>query len=129
MTRWQLEQWCDQTPDDRATLSSIVHVPVTAYDDEPLRVVVYRMAQTGRAELPVVDRDDRRKLHGTIALRDMLKARVRHLEEEQRRERILPLSLIVPAWLRSVPRVPVSGRLPVEPSSSPDVAASSRDDA
>ena len=126
VTRWMLERWVEGD----STLASIVQKPVTAYPDEPLRVVVYRMAQTGRAELPVVDRDDRKKILGTIALSDMLKARVRHLEEEQRRERVLPISLIVPSWLRSVPRVPASGRLPVDTeSSTPDVAARSRDEA
>jgi hypothetical protein len=39
---------------------------------------------------------------------------VRHLEEEQRRERVLPLGLIVPRWLRSTPGVPPSGRLPID---------------
>jgi H+/Cl- antiporter ClcA len=99
VTRWMLEQWRDG--DDRASLETIVHKPVTAFEDEPLRVVVYRMAQTGRAELPVVDRIDDKKLLGTITLRDMLKARVRHLEEEERRERVLPLKVFVPAWLRA----------------------------
>ena len=99
VTRWMLEQWRDG--DERSSLDSIAHQPVTAFADEPLRVVVYRMAQTGRAELPVVDREDKRKLLGTIALSDMLKARMRHLEEEQRREQVLPLKMIVPAWLRA----------------------------
>jgi hypothetical protein len=33
---------------------------------------------------------------GLITLADVLKARVRHLEEEQRRERVLPLAEIIP---------------------------------
>jgi hypothetical protein len=62
--------------------------------------------------LPVVDRVSRCTLLGRITLRDMLKARVRHLEEETRRERLLPLSLVVPRWLRSSHGIPPSGRLP-----------------
>ena len=85
-----------------------------AHADEPLRVVINRMAETGRTDLPVVDSLNPRKLVGRITLRDMLKARVRHLEEEQRRERVLPLSLIVPKWLRSSPAIPPSGRLPMD---------------
>ncbi len=115
VTRWMLEQWCEGAQEDDATIASIVQEPITAFSDEPLRVVVHRMAATGRAELPVVDRDDRKKLIGTITLRDTLKARVRHLEEEERRERVLPLGLIVPPWLRTVAAraagIPPSGRL------------------
>lgn len=62
-----------------------------AYPDEPLRVVVYRMAETGLTRLPVVQRNDSAKLVGIVSLEDLLKARVRNLEEEQRREITLPL--------------------------------------
>ena len=57
------------------------------------------MAQTGRTWLPVVAGDS---LHivGEITLEDTLKARVRHLEEEERRERVLPLTVMIPEWLR-----------------------------
>lgn len=40
------------------------------------------------------------KLMGLISLDDLLKARVRRLQEEQRRERILPLRLAFPAGAR-----------------------------
>jgi CIC family chloride channel protein len=116
VTRWVLEQWAAQAPlgADSRPLASIVHKPIIAYADEPLRVIVNRMAETGRTDLPVVDSVNPRKLVGRVTLRDMLKARVRHLEEEQRRERVLPLSLMVPKWLRSNPTIPQSGRLPVD---------------
>ena len=41
-----------------------------------------------------------RQIVGEITLEDTLKARVRHLEEEERRERVLPLTAVIPAWLR-----------------------------
>ncbi len=67
--------------------------PVVAYEDEPLRVVVYRMAETGLTRFPVVAREDSRKLVGMISLYDLLHARTRTLEEERRRERVLRIHL------------------------------------
>jgi chloride channel protein, CIC family len=64
---------------------------VTVFPDEPLRIVVYRMAETGLTRMPVVDRNDPRKLLGIISLTDLLRARVRDLEEERLRERVLRL--------------------------------------
>jgi hypothetical protein len=43
----------------------------------------------------VVTRDSSGKLLGVVSLRDLLQARVRNLEAEQRRERILPVRLVV----------------------------------
>jgi CIC family chloride channel protein len=116
VTRWVLEQWAAQTTthEESRQLASIVRKAVIAHGDEPLRVVVNRMAETGRTDLPVVERARPRTLIGRITLQDMLKARVRHLEEERRRDRPLPLSLVVPRWLRRAPGIPSSGRLPVE---------------
>jgi CBS domain-containing protein len=48
-----------------------------------------RMAETGVTRMPVLDESG--KLHGMVSLRDLLRARVRNLEEERRRERILRL--------------------------------------
>ena len=67
-----------------------------ARSDEPLRIVVHRMAETGCTSVVVVDAADPAQLVGVITLADVLKARVRHLEEEQRRERVLPLAQIIP---------------------------------
>jgi CBS domain-containing protein len=64
---------------------------VTAYPDEPLRVVVYRMAETGLTRMPVVERDNPSKLVGMVSLTDLLRARTRDLEEERHRERVLRL--------------------------------------
>ena len=52
------------------------------------------------AWLPVVAHHDPRAIVGEITLADTLKARVKHLEEEQRRERVLPLEAIHPKWLK-----------------------------
>jgi chloride channel protein, CIC family len=65
------------------------------YPDEPLRVVVYRMAEKGFTRMPVVDRETRQFL-GLVSLDDLLKARARHLEEERRRERPLQLRFLLP---------------------------------
>jgi len=77
--------------------------PVVAYPDEPLRVVVYRMAETSLTRFPVVDRADPRKLIGIISLSDLLAARTRNLEEERRRERVLRIHLPFPARARTLP--------------------------
>jgi len=78
-----------RTGRESGPFSALVHrKPVVAHPDEPLRAVVYRMAATGLTRFPVVDRTDPPKLVGMIALRDLLAARVRNLEAEQRRERM-----------------------------------------
>ena len=71
--------------------------PVVAYPDEPLRLVVERMAETGLTRFPVVSRDDSRRLVGAVGLHDLLQARVRNLEAERRRERVLPLRFYAPS--------------------------------
>lgn len=71
----------------------VQHDPVVAYPDEPLRVVVHRMAETGFTRLPVVESTAPHTLVGMIALDDLLKARTLNLEAERRRERILPKRL------------------------------------
>jgi chloride channel protein, CIC family len=67
--------------------------PQVAYADEPLRVVVHRMADCGLTRFPVVEREDTRRLVGMISLNDLLHARTRMLEEERRRERVLRIRL------------------------------------
>ena len=48
--------------------------PCEVYADEPLRVVVYRMADKGFTRMPVIDRTSGKFL-GLISLDDLLKAR------------------------------------------------------
>jgi chloride channel protein, CIC family len=66
--------------------------PVVAFEDEPLRVVVYRMAETGFTRFPVLDsRTDR--LVGMVSLNDLLRARTRSLEDERERVRVLRIRM------------------------------------
>jgi H+/Cl- antiporter ClcA len=86
---------------------------VVAYPDEPLRVVVNRMAESGFTRFPVIDRRSRDRGHkhaektvvaapgaprlvGLIALTDLLQARVVNLQAERRRERVLPIRIFLP---------------------------------
>jgi chloride channel protein, CIC family len=66
---------------------------IHAYPDEPLRLVVYRMAEKGFTRLPVIEPGTDRFL-GLISLDDLLKARGRNLEEERTRERVLKLRIL-----------------------------------
>jgi CIC family chloride channel protein len=65
--------------------------PVVAFADEPLRVVVYRMVESGFTRFPVTDPGDEKHLLGMVSLDDLLRARTRNLEEERARERVLRL--------------------------------------
>ncbi len=65
-----------------------------AFPDEPLRFVVYRMAEKGITRLPVVERSTRKFL-GLVSLDDLLKARTRNLDEESRREQVLSLRFLL----------------------------------
>ncbi|MBS1854890.1 MAG: chloride channel protein [Acidobacteria bacterium] len=77
------------------SLGGILRRPVTAYSDEPLSTVVARMAETGITRMPVTDRDTG-EIAGMISLRDLLQARVRQLNEERDRERVLQPRLRLP---------------------------------
>jgi hypothetical protein len=57
------------------------------------------MAESGLNAFVVVERDNPQKVLGLVSLKDLLKARVRRLEEEHRRERVLPIRLVLP-WGR-----------------------------
>ncbi len=77
------------------TLADITrHNAAVVYEDEPLRVVVERMAATGITRFPVVDKKDPKRLVGSISLNNLLGARVLHLEAETRREQVLQMPKI-----------------------------------
>ncbi len=63
--------------------------PAVCFPDETLRTVAYRMADLGVSRMPVVDRDDPRRLVGLITLVDLLAGRLRDLREERALERVL----------------------------------------
>jgi H+/Cl- antiporter ClcA len=81
--------------------------PIVAYPDEPLRVLVERMAETELTRFPVVARDDPRRLVGLISLTDLLRARQRTLAEERTRERVLKLRFPAKRRDRAAPPLPV----------------------
>jgi H+/Cl- antiporter ClcA/CBS domain-containing protein len=90
ITRKDLRRIADSDV-SRASLGEVLRDPVTAHPDEPLRAVVFRMAETGLTHLPVVG--DGGQLDGMISLHDLLMARVRNLNEERHRERSLQIRL------------------------------------
>ena len=96
LTRGDLQEFLEEHPtgsNGRPLAELVRRNPQIAYPDEPLRLVVYRMAETGLTRLPVVERRDPHKLIGIVALNDLLQARVRDLEAERRRERVLTIRL------------------------------------
>jgi CBS domain-containing protein len=97
VTRGDLQAVAEAAPEDAAApLAAILNTePIVAYPDESLRMIVYRMAETGLTRFPVVDRAHRR-LIGMIALTDLLKARALNLDAEQRRERVLGAHIQLP---------------------------------
>jgi CIC family chloride channel protein len=74
-----------------AFVAGTVRAPTVAYPDESLRVVVYRMAGTGLTRFPVIERGEQGRLVGMVALTDLLVARTKNLEAEERRERLFAL--------------------------------------
>ena len=76
----------------------LAKAPIVAHPDEPLRLVVNRMAATGLTRFPVVKQDNQRELVGLIGLQDLLKARELSVATEHHRERVLRLR--VPSSLR-----------------------------
>ena len=79
--------------------------PSIALADETLREVADRMVTSGHGVLPVVDRQDRRRLVGLVSQFDLLKAHERVLIEERHRERPLSPRRLAPGlgalpWVR-----------------------------
>lgn len=107
-TRKELQKLAlqQETSSDNEQRNTLVYTqPVVAYPDEPLRAVVYRMAESGFTRFPVVERANPQKLLGIVSLGDLLKARSRNLEEERQRERVLRMRLLLPHRTRSTSQV------------------------
>jgi chloride channel protein, CIC family len=84
--RWQEVQ--DGNLFARPLIEVVRRESVNAYPDEPLRIVVNRMAERGITRMPVID-GETQKLLGLVTLEDLLKARTRHVEEERHREQVI----------------------------------------
>jgi H+/Cl- antiporter ClcA len=76
-------------------------IPLIAVDgpvvfaDDTLRHVAYVMAESGRTELPVAERADPETPIGTVRLEQLLEGRLRDLDEDRHRSRVLrPLELL-----------------------------------
>ncbi len=104
VTRSRVREWIEHAkvhPDGQ--LADVAHEePVVAHGDEPLRVLAFRMAETGVTRLPVVERRDG-TLIGMVGLSDLLTARARILEAEHRRERVLGSGLRLRVFGRQKP--------------------------
>lgn len=99
----------------------LAKAPVVAYPDEPLRLVVNRMAATGLTRFPVVIGNGGQELIGLIGLQDLLKARELSVAEEHHRERVLRLR--IPPSLRWRGR-PGSGKQERQDGAAPEVIES-----
>ncbi len=98
-------QLCDLVQhQDGGRLADVVQPnPQVAYADEPLRVVVYRMAETGFTRFPVVENHGSKRLVGMVSLEDLLQARAHTLDAERRRARVLPTRLKFPLRKQKLP--------------------------
>ena len=102
MTRYDLLEALERQRNgkgDNIQLSQVIaKAPVVAFPEEPLRMVVNRMASTGLTRFPVVTQNGGSRLVGLIGLQDLLKARELSVADEHHRERVLRLR--VPPSLR-----------------------------
>ncbi len=101
--------------DPAATVASIAKPPATLRSNQTLRFGIQQMAETGVTRLLVVNPADHRKVVGVLALHHVLEARKRHVQEEVRRERVLPFEFLIP---RVIP-LPRWMRPPTAPPPSP----------
>ncbi|MBZ5635800.1 MAG: chloride channel protein [Acidobacteriia bacterium] len=91
ITRKDLRKLVAEKPRGHRIGTFVRGEPVVASADEPLRVVVNRMASSGFTRMPVLDPDGR--LVGMVSLQDLLSARARNLSEERDRERVIRIRL------------------------------------
>jgi CBS domain-containing protein len=93
LTGEDIRNMLDKDPASDAPLGELARRDAAvAYAGEPLRIVVYRMAETGLTRLPVLDAPGG-KLVGLVSLEDLLRARARNLTEERHRERVLRIRI------------------------------------
>ncbi len=91
LTSGDLHNWQEASDESRLrrpVIEVMRRESLNAYPDEPLRIVVNRMAESGITRMPVVD-EETEKLVGLVTLEDLLKGRTRHVEEERHREQVI----------------------------------------
>ncbi len=92
ITRGDVLRALDADPSgQRLVLEAGCSRPVVAYPDELMYDAVNKMLRHHVGRLPVVSRDDSRKLLGYVGRAEVMSARMRRIEEEHVRE---------PGWLR-----------------------------
>jgi CIC family chloride channel protein len=107
----ELSAWASAAANHARPLRDLATAPpAIIFASDTLRAAVERMAAHGVTRLVAVNPANARHVVGKVALHDLLKARLRHLEDEQRRERILPFEYLLPPWLR-----PARGATVAEP--------------
>jgi len=91
LTSGDLHKWQEASNENllwRPVIEVVRRKSLNAYPDEPLRIVVNRMAESGITRMPVVD-EETEELLGLVTLEDLLKGRTRHVEEERHREQVI----------------------------------------
>ena len=91
LTSGDLHSWQEARDEnllERPVIEMMRRGSLNAYPDEPLRIVVNRMAESGITRMPVVD-EESEMLLGLVTLEDLLKGRTRHVEEERHREQVI----------------------------------------
>jgi CIC family chloride channel protein len=94
VTRGQLFAARDAGAHDRLLVELLVGDPVVTHGDQTLRSVAETMAVHEVTTMPVVDRDDPRRVVGVVSLPQLLTGRARDQQEARERERVLRVRLV-----------------------------------
>ncbi len=90
ITRKEAKHLLEAGRDPAVQLHDVAHrVPAVAFSNEPLRVVVHRMAEKRVTRMPVLESTESGKLVGMVSLEDLLRGRERAMNEEQIREQVI----------------------------------------
>jgi CIC family chloride channel protein len=88
ITRGDLVRALQQDPTGKKTLLEAgTRDPIVAFPDEPLNDVIGRMLKKNIGRVPVVSRADSRRVVGYLGRSNVMAARLRHMEEEELREK------------------------------------------
>ncbi len=112
VTRSDLLELSTRDGQGERTLESLVgRKLVVAFPYEPLRVAANRMLAANVGRVLVVAPDEPARVVGIVTRSDVLKARLRMMDEEERRERVLTLTPLI-TW-RSRRGAAANGKAPV----------------